>query len=530
MKRIYDQFRQGRAQVQSHKFFAWLNSDGLPLARRFVFAPVMIDFIMGFADMNKWFLSYADPQTDPQRAINQHTEEDRTHSRLFYEDWYELDLAEASSWAPGKVLWWLFLCRESGIVRRFGMEILELAVTRPDPQVRFSMMEAIEICGDVFFGQTAPIAESMSRHDGFSHRYFGHYHRERETGHLHADERVFHLVELTPAQRAEASLTVAQIFDTFLSVLDQLLSYAQRASDDPLRLFQSIECDYALAYDCRTLHGQPRVRPPPFSLTPVEPAATQRSIVARLHERATHLRAHRLLGWLRTADASPRSKLQSFVAVWGIDTVGYKDFNELVLGYRLPQSTNERALNRWTDILASHAALYVRDWRTLGMDDLLRWDAGQTIAFYFLSEQTEVHRRNMAAIKKLAFRNRPPILRWWLLRAIESAGETLFERTAELAAAVEQEFGVALDYWGYRHDTASDAQVAIDLGARFLQEKMTPEECDVAHRMIDLVFDNMQEQFSLSYTMATEQLFLVRQEALPPPRPRSITLASATHR
>jgi hypothetical protein len=530
MRRVWQQMKRRRGELATHAFFEWFNSDAVPAVRRFVFSPVMVDFIMGFADMNKWFLSYADPQTQLERAINQHTEEDRTHSRLFYENWYTLHLGDPARWAPGKLLWWLFQAKETSVIRRFGMQILNLSVNNPDPFVRFSMMESIEICGDVFFGNTAPIAESLSERHGVSHRYFGQYHRVRETGHLHADETAFTKAHLSDKQASRCAEVVDRIFNAFVAVLDQNLSYALRSESDPVALAVDLESEYQVALE------------PPYASDwalemngdeafPSTGASSQLPALRRLNERLDRLEGHSFLNWLREDDAkSPLEKLQSFIALWAFDIVGYKDFNELVLRYPVVGSPMDRTINRWTEDLATHSALYLQDWQALKMDRVLRWDAGETIAFYFLSPETEVHRRNMAKLKHYAFRNPQAELRWWLMTALEKGGDALFACTRRLAEAVEEKHGITLNYWSKRHDLAHGPAEERLGAASFLAQEISPSDCETVCGMIDTVYDNLEEQFSLSLEMATSRVFLREPASLPPPpRLSDVVPKSNTH-
>jgi hypothetical protein len=517
MRTIWKQLQQRRLEVAAHPFFIWLNSDTVPLERRFVFSPVMIDFIMSFADMNKWFLSYAEPKNELEIGINQHTEEDRTHSRLFQDNWYTLNLGDTFNWAPGKTLWWLFDSADAAVVRRFGMEILDLTVNHPEPLVRFAMMEAIEICGDVFFANTAPIAQELSRKHGTPHDYYGHYHRERETGHLHTNEVAFRRAELTATERVAAAAAVDCIFDNFLGVLDELLSYSQRAVADYAGLQQDIEAEYL-----RALTPPPRRADSTSASKPPHPArsASQLPVLRLLAQRKERLRNHPFLSWLRSDDETPAvEKFRRFVALWGIDIVGYKDFSELVLRYPAPHGPAEHSINRWTRDLATHNVLYLQDWKALRMDEFLRWDMGETISYYFLSDQTEVHRHNMAKAKKLAFGHKEATLRFWLMTALEASGEPLFEATAPLAKSVEADLGITLNYWANRHDLVhrkADDHDSIEHA--FLAEDMSEEEREIARRMIDTVFDNVEEQFDLSHREAMSAVFVREPASLPPPR------------
>jgi hypothetical protein len=510
--------QERRAEVAEHPFFIWLSTSIVPLERRFVFSPVMIDFIMSFADMNKWFLSYPQPKNDLEAGINEHTEEDRTHSRFFQDNWYTLSLGDTFNWSAGKTLFWLFESSEAAVVRRFGMDLLDLTVNHPEPQIRFAMMEAIEICGDVFFGHTAPIAEQLSRKHGMAHHYYGHYHRERETGHLHTNETAFRDTVLTVEDRSAAATAIDRVFDDFLGVLDQLLSYSQRAVSDYPRLQQDIEGEYLRA-----------LTPPPHRAAyATEPktgpalwSTSQLPLVRLLGQRQERLRSHPFLAWIRDDEQMPAlDKLRCLVPLWGIDIVGYKDFNQMVLRYPEPRNQRERAINRWTEDLASHNVLYLQDWKALRMDDVLRWNMGQTIAYYFLGAGTEVHRRNMAKVKHHAFGFKEPALRFWLMTALEASGEPLFEATAPLARDIEAEEGLTLNYWANRHRLAhpiGEASPEREDGA-FLAQEIGADQRETARLMIETVFDNMEEQFTLSHREALSAVVLRAPDTLPPPR------------
>lgn len=520
MKQVWNHLKRRRAQVSSHPFFVWLNSDDVALEDRFVFSPVMIDFIMGFADMNKWFLSYAEPENELEHGINEHTEEDRTHSRLFYDNWYTLNLKDTRGWPCTKTLWWLFESNDAAIVRRFGMDVLDLAVNYPEPLVRFAMMEAIEICGDVFFANTAPIAQALTDTTGERHDYYGHYHRERETGHLHTNEIAFRKAELTAEQRAQSELVVDRVFDNFLKVLDRLLSYAQRAVADAPGLARDLEDEYLLAVTPAAKLGQPAA-PSTDCATSAVIATSHVPLLRLLQARKERLRAHPFLAWLRDSDdATDLEKLQRFVGIWGVDIVGYKDFNELVLRYSEPSSLAERHINRWTEELATHNVLYLQDFRALRLDGILRWDMGEAVAFYFLSEQTEVHRCNMAKVKKYAMKYKQPALRWWLMKALETSGEPLFECTTSIAERVEREEGITLNYWTGRHYLAHPRREADPELEQFspLAQPIFASDSEVVMAIINTVFDNLHEQFDLSHKEALSAVFVKQPASLPPPR------------
>lgn len=508
MKHVWTALRKGRREVARHPFFAWLNADHVPLPDKFIFSPVMIDFIMSFADMNKWFLRYEDPQNDFEKAINQHTEEDATHSRFFVENWSHLRLGDISNWSASKGLWWMFQAKQSAVVRRFGMDILKLAVRHPDPLVRFPMMEAIEICGDVFFGNTAPIAQRLGEMQGVEHIYYGKFHRDRESGHLQADESCFAHATLTAEQREHAESAVALVFSRFLEVLDQLLAFSEFAVADRRRLQRGLEQDYWMAI--ATPADNASADPPRYLSTISHQSVhqDQEPLVTLLDRRMARLREHEFFDALERDARSPADVLRSFMPVWAIDVIGYKDFADVVLEYPDPQSAAESAINHWVADLASHGSLYLQDWKALRLDAVVGWRMLDTISYYFLGDDTEVHRSNMARVKKYAMRHDPPLMRWWIVYALERSKQVLLERTRPIATAAELELGITLNYWAYRHGLV-ELRAAEPPQFAFLEQSMTEEDADIVRGVIQTVFDIAEEQLALSHLLSRSGVFAV---------------------
>lgn len=495
MKRIRALFEQGRSRASDHPFFEWLHGPGAH--DRFVFTPLMVDFTMGFADMNKWFLSYAQPEDELQQAINQHTLEDRTHSRLFIENWRAFELDQKLGWGACHTLWWLYHCEQTLPVRKFGWEILGLATRSTDAMVRFALMEAIEICGDVFFRNTAREANKLSRKTGIDYRYYGEYHQLRETGHLHTDESPFFVASLSEAQYQQAKLACERIFDGFLRVLDRLLEYCQAMSTQGLELRQALQRDFEAAVRPRDnlRHNRtPREGEPP-QLPP-----SQLSLHEHLRERVANLERHPLLGWLRDAPHDGAEKLRRFAPLWAIDIAAYPDFTNLALPYPRARTPAEAAFNRWAHELGTHGIVYLQDWTELELDRQLSWSAGETISFCFLGDVTEVHRRNLARVTQLAFRHADPLERTWLMWAFESGADPLFD--AVRAALPPDSSRAMLNYWREQH-TATD----LDGGTRdalhgVFAHDISPERQRCISETIDTVFDGFEEQFTLSHQHA----------------------------
>jgi hypothetical protein len=187
--------------------------------------------------------------------------------------------------------------------------------------------------------------------------------------------------------------------------------------------------------------------------------------------------------------------------------MGYKDLNRYALAYRDPANRYQRAINRWTADLQSHHQLFLRDWAALGMDDVLGWSASETLRFYCLSGHTEVQRRNMATFVKLAYAHPEPVLRFWLMAALEATGESFFAATRELAWRVERETNRRLDYLADRHQVSHRVlEEDPEADSVFFQgEEISAADSDIARDMVNTVFDCIDEQYTLSLELASHQ-------------------------
>lgn len=516
MHRVLAVVREAREKLASHAFFEWLDSAPVPLIDKLAFSPVLADFIMGFADLNKWFIKYPQPSDALQEALNEHASEDQTHSRLFVDEWTKLGLDEMG-WSASDTLWWWFWCSETEVIRRAAMETLSLAERNQDPLVRFGMVEAIETCGDVFFSRTCPIAVALEQETGIRFDYYGVYHREREDGHLRCDERAFTDAALEPWQLERALAAAGRIFALFEQELDQLLDYSLRITQDREAVAATLRVERASQRVDGWVHGPTKVAD--FIATRREPVPNMalRVVTQQLDARVAQLQQHRFIRWLADPQqwddgSAAVEALRGFVPLWAIDVLGYKDFNQYVLRFAEPRSAEERAINRWTERLASHGALYLQDWQALGIDRDLGWGARETIEHYFLGAHSEVHRYAMARVKKRAFVSDSARLRYWLMRALEEGGQVLFDTLRPLALAAEGRLEAELSYWAGRHYLAHPEQPEDEEADRvsFTALALDDDERLSALETIDVVFDNLEQLFELSMRVVEERLGMAR--------------------
>jgi len=433
--------------------------------------------------------------------LNRQAAEDQTHARLFIEDWRKLRLDERLGWGAGETLWWYYASPETEVMRRIGMEILELCVSHTDPLVRYALMTSIEAAGHAFFTTTSKVATELEKRTGQEYRYFGRYHLAREAAHEAEVGPVFEDAAPSEPLLAQARSIVARIFELFDEQFNHLHVYARAACQrrEPRRAAED-----AAAPLC---HATPAPRRAGGRMTG-RSAELRRAIEER--RRATD--EHPFFRWMRDEDGVPAAqKLRRFTPLWVPDVMGYKDLNRYALRYREPVGAQERAINRWAENLSSHHQLFMRDWAGLGMDRVLGWNAGDALKFCGLGSHTDLARRNMATFVKLAFTHPRPALRFWLMTALEATGDAFFHNTRLLAERAEQETGGRLDYLANRHQLSHTEPSPNEEASwvDFEQEDLTASERDTALGLIHTAFDAILAQYTLSLDLATKNVFMI---------------------
>jgi hypothetical protein len=106
----------------------------------------------------------------------------------------------------------------------------------------------------------------------------------------------------------------------------------------------------------------------------------------------------------------------------------------------------------------------------------------------------------MAAFLDAAFRHRSPVVRYWMVEALQGSGEAFFHHTRLLARELESGAGVRLDYLADRHPLAHprlDPDPEADAVA-FPRLPVTHAERAAAVDVIEMVFDRVEQQFDQS--------------------------------
>ncbi len=497
-----------RAYLTKHPFFEWIASDEVSLQDRLSFLPILSNFSMGFRDINKWVLRYPASGDQFELCINAHTFEDQTHSRLYLEDWERLGMDRRLGWRASDTLWWLFLAEANETARAHGFHFLSMGVADGgDPLLRFAHSEVIETCGNVFFEAVAPIAAALSARTGVDYRYLGPYHLARETGHVDT-EGMFEDVVLDGPRRTRALNLANAMFDIFEEMFDRFLCYAEKyvaSGASPRWRRHGVAAPPGGVLGCAAdswMRGRPRTDGPVSSMH----APIQKLLGERKHRTAKHPFYH----WLHArGDLSAAQALQRFLPMWAMDIMGYRNLNQYALRYPRPVDRLEHAVNSWVNDLSTHNVLYLHDWVQLGLDDLLGWTSNETLRFCFLDPQMDVFRHNIIKFTKLAAAYPDPVLRLWLMHALESSGEAFFQHTRQLAAEVEATSDVRLDYLADRHDTAHQPQAFKAGSVIFKDAALSTEGRQIALHMVEVVFDSIDQQLDISLDVALSNKFAI---------------------
>jgi hypothetical protein len=483
--------------MYEHPLFDWLTSSNISHRDRLAVLPVLANFSMGFRDINKWVLRYPATKNGPERAINEHTFEDETHSRLYLEDWRRLDLDRELGWAASDTLWWLFLSNSTLALREHGMYFLRMAVEDGgDPVLRFAQSEVIEACGKVFFDNFEKVATRATDDTGIEYRYLGKFHLMRESGHIET-EGALESMELDEPRRARAMSLTNTVFDIFDDLFSSFLEYAENYVEKGRKPRAELS---VLSRPCSAA----TVPKPLYHRWTETIEGTYPKLWDALESRKIATACHPFYQWLHRGEMSARERLQRFVPMWSMDVLGYADLNRYAFRYRNPAGALERVVNRWIDDLQTHNVLYLRDWRNLGLDETLGWSASDTLEFCYLDPWMDTHRRNIVKFVELGAAHPNPVLRLWLMHVLEASGDAFFENTKVVALEAERECRIRLDYLADRHDTVHPTSTGD-----------TPEDCpdaeefrldehdvDVGLAMVQTVFDSVDEQLSLSLDVA----------------------------
>ncbi|MCX8553854.1 hypothetical protein OS121_01895 [Mycolicibacterium mucogenicum] len=172
-----------KQQLRAHPFYAWLrDANHTPAERLRRFVPMWVMDILGYRDLNRYALTYAEPASPAECAVNAWASRLSEHSGLFLSDWEALDLDQVLGHDASSTLEWLFLDADMDLHRQNMIEFAKLALRHRAPALRWWMMVALESTGEEFFAQTRPLALAVETETGQRLDYLAGRHDPPATG------------------------------------------------------------------------------------------------------------------------------------------------------------------------------------------------------------------------------------------------------------------------------------------------------------------------------------------------------------
>ena len=424
MKEVFRLIKAQAKALSAHSLFTdWFASESISARGKLSFCPMAIDFVMGFRDFCKYYVHYPSPDSELERALNEHAAEDATHSALFLQDWELLKVNEQLGWTPRALYWWM-TCDETLEARRLDFELASLVHQSRDPLLRFAIIESMEAAGNVFFRRTVPLAEELEKRGLPSLPYFGTYHLDKESGHIQSGgERLFFAATMDEASRGRACALVMRVFSIFHAHFRAWERFARRA------VAGTFDFDPALAGRTDTELR----RTPPSDVTqalsfshPPRPMGHGAELGEHLERSFDDLWKTRFHTWIREGKhAGFVPMVRSFLLQWVVDNWTCADWFTMDTTYPDPKTPLERGINRLSRLYASEMKRRFIEWETLDFDGATGWSARDALAHYWLDERVEEHREVFADLRKLTLDHPSPVHRYWIMKCFVRFGDAL---------------------------------------------------------------------------------------------------------
>ena len=236
----------------------------------------------------------------------------------------------------------------------------------------------------------------------------------------------------------------------------------------------------------------------------------QQLLQAHLLRRKEIVAKHSFYKWLHSTNLPAIKRLQRFIPLWSVDIFGYRDLNKYVFKYELPKNELEESVNAVVRELGLHSQLFLNDWVNLGLDEVLRWPASDTLDFIFFDYFMDQHRKTMTNFGLIGLKHQDAFERLWFMEALESSGHAFFSNVKKVALQAEQDEGIRLDYLADSHylvhpDNGRHTE-RINFKALALQNEIQKQHI---YNFIDTVFDALERNLNLSLLAAQENKFSV---------------------
>lgn len=179
MESIFTQISMHRTSLANHSFCQLLkDKDANKTSLRFI--PTMTFFVLGFRDILE-SMKIDNPQSDVDKTLNIHCEEDSEHWRWFIEDLNKLGM-QTQYWG-GNVsailhhIW----SPDHYIVRDLVYRVIHHVHSSRSTNEKLIIVECLEAAFAAFIENLNPLTKKIGMYQKL--RYFGEHHYEKEADH-----------------------------------------------------------------------------------------------------------------------------------------------------------------------------------------------------------------------------------------------------------------------------------------------------------------------------------------------------------
>ncbi|WGV28132.1 hypothetical protein [Halotia branconii] len=226
MKDVLIQIENKKQEFSQLPLFDFMQNKSIDPRQRLAWSPCAAPFVMGFGELNKYFLR-AEPTDDPiQKLINKHTYEDDHHWLWFLEDLKNLEVDKSMKFSDALRFLW---SEETKNARWLNYQLYRYTL-QATPIQKLIVIEVTEATGNVMFSTAAKVGKEIKEITQKECRYFADFHLAVETGHMAGSStdigQFIKDITLPEQTRQEAFKLVDKLFTVFTKFTDDLLVYA----------------------------------------------------------------------------------------------------------------------------------------------------------------------------------------------------------------------------------------------------------------------------------------------------------------
>lgn len=223
-KAMKEYIKEQQLELSQHPFCLHLKNTSLSSPDLLAFVPHMTFFVLGFRDILET-LRIENPQSDADRQLNQHIEEDSEHWQWFIQDLEKLDLSNSAFTGSLSDILSSIWKNDTFAVRNQVYQVIHRIQLCETTEEKLLVVECLEAAFAAFIDNFSVVIKALGLYTELT--YFGQRHYEDEAGHQagswldddhhHAvDEAMTVDIARTPFMRE----TIQSIFEGFHRVFN----------------------------------------------------------------------------------------------------------------------------------------------------------------------------------------------------------------------------------------------------------------------------------------------------------------------